>query len=125
MSLRAGKRAAALTGAAAVLVVLCAAAVWWFNRTDDTPYALAAEPKAATTREPSDFLRPLATAAAGGPVTARAEPVRDNRSFLHRLKAPQGGTSEAELTLSDGKQVRVQLAREHGVWWGYALASAD
>ncbi|MFF9510750.1 hypothetical protein ACF1BU_20800 [Streptomyces sp. NPDC014724] len=168
MSLRVGKRAAALTGAAAVLVVLCVAAVWWFNRTDDTPYALAAEPKvsvtyegerppeevrtfltvfvqrladgdvqgidalaagypdgAATTRESSDFLRPLATAAAGGPVTARAEPVRDNRSFLQRLKAPQGGTSEAELTLSDGKQVRVQLAREHGVWWGYALASAD
>ncbi|MEE1808974.1 hypothetical protein [Streptomyces sp. BE133] len=166
MSLRAGKRAA-LTGAAAVLVVLCAAAVWWFNRTDDAPYAIAAEPKvsvtyegerppeevrtfltvfvqrladgdvkgidaladgypdgAATTRESSDFLRPLATAAAAGPVTARTEQVRDNRSFLQRLKAPQGGTSEAELTLSDGKHVRIQLAREHGVWWGYALAPA-
>lgn len=76
----------------------------------------------AVTRESSDFLSPLA-AAAHGPVTARTEPVRDDRPILQRLKSPQGGTSEAELTLTDGKHVHIQLAREHGVWWGYALAS--
>ncbi|MFF9403621.1 hypothetical protein [Streptomyces sp. NPDC014744] len=165
MSLRAGKRTTALAGAAAVLVVLCVAAVWWFNRTDDTPYALAASPKVsvvyegerppeevrtfltvfvqrlangdvkgidelhdgypdgtAVTRESSDFLSPLAAAAADGPVTARTEPVRDNRPILQRLRSPQGGTSEAELTLTGGKHVHIQLVREHGVWWGYALA---
>ncbi|WP_392754721.1 hypothetical protein [Streptomyces sp. LN590] len=48
-----------------------------------------------------------------------------SRSFLQRIEAPQGGTSEAELTLSNGKHVHIELAREHSVWWGYALAPAD
>ncbi|MFF1894706.1 hypothetical protein [Streptomyces sp. NPDC058206] len=80
---------------------------------------------AAAARESSDFLRPLAPAAGGGPVMAHAGPVSDSRSFLQRMEAPQGGTAEAELTLSNGKHVHIQLAREHGVWWGYALAPAD
>ncbi|MET7306806.1 hypothetical protein ACWD7C_16530 [Streptomyces sp. NPDC005134] len=56
---------------------------------------------------------------------AHIGPVSDSRSFLQRIEAPQGGTAEIELTLSDGKQVYIQLAREHGVWWGYALAPVD
>ncbi|MDX2730685.1 MULTISPECIES: hypothetical protein [Streptomyces] len=80
---------------------------------------------AAASQESSDFLRPLAPAAGGGPVMAHAGPVSDSRSFLQRIEAPQGGTAEAELTLSNGKHVHIQLARERGVWWGYALAPAD
>jgi hypothetical protein len=56
---------------------------------------------------------------------AHAGPVSDSRSFLQRIESPQGGTSEAEPTLSNGKHVHIQLAREHGVWWGYALAPTD
>ncbi|MFD3972080.1 hypothetical protein [Streptomyces cyaneofuscatus] len=76
------------------------------------------------TRESSDFLRPLAASAAAGKVTAKVAGVEDARSLPQRLKAPGGGTSQADLTLADGKHLRVQLAREHGVWWGYALAHA-
>lgn len=56
---------------------------------------------------------------------AHTGPVNHSRSFLQRIEAPQGGTSEAELTLSNGKHVHIELAREHSVWWGYALAPAE
>ncbi|MET7785897.1 hypothetical protein ABZS93_04635 [Streptomyces sp900116325] len=71
---------------------------------------------AAAARESSDSLRPLAPAAGGGPVMAHAGPVSDSRSFPQRIEAPQGGTAEAELTLSNGKHVHIQPARERGVW---------
>ncbi|MFF0287507.1 hypothetical protein [Streptomyces sp. NPDC005262] len=48
-----------------------------------------------------------------------------SRSFLQRIEAPQGGTSETELILSNGMHVHIELAREHSGCWGYALAPAD
>ncbi|MDX2406105.1 hypothetical protein NJO91_23650 [Streptomyces microflavus] len=75
-------------------------------------------------RESSDFLRPLAASAAAGKVTAEVAGVEDARPLSQRVRAPGGGTSQADLTLADGKHLRIQLAREHGVWWGYALAPA-
>ncbi|MFF2702132.1 hypothetical protein ACFVUQ_27765 [Streptomyces cyaneofuscatus] len=79
---------------------------------------------AGAARESSEFLRPLAASAAAGKVTAKVAGVKDARPLPQRLKAPGGGTSQADLTLADGKHLRVQLARKHGVWWGYALAPA-
>ncbi|MFF6905391.1 hypothetical protein ACFY9Q_05570 [Streptomyces sp. NPDC012389] len=70
----------------------------------------------------SDFLRPLAASAAAGKVTAKVAGAEDARPLSQRVKAPGGGTSQADPTLADGKRLRVQLAREHGVWWGYAQA---
>ncbi|MFJ6700342.1 hypothetical protein ACIQM4_30440 [Streptomyces sp. NPDC091272] len=81
---------------------------------------------AAVHREQSDFPPSYAQWACKAPVSVRLSAPTDTRPLLTRLAHPGGGTATAELSFTRPgttalPEVRVELSRTDGIWWGYVL----